>query len=1139
MFFANFTVNARRNRAAIWLILVLEIFALASCDSLFKRARRRFGVSCGRNGECEGGKCFQGHCTQACTTGGECESGVCLETVCQQSDEDFDGDGLLNKRESKIGTDAGKIDTDGDGIPDGVEVGIDPDHPIDSNADGIPDALQSNINDLDGDCIPDVFDKIPNGSDPLPAAADLCNQGVCADNLDKITVVCKADTPSTAASTAAGCKGCVCDGTGVKDWQSPETGCDKLDNDCDGKTDNGLVWKGIAVGEVCHADVGICQLDAAGNLAQGVVKCAADKTATCSTLETLKKAETCNGVDDDCDGKTDNGFLWKTKEVGATCGECYLPPVTCADGSGAAISSATVACTADGKTASCSALAFAKEFQIGPAGAPQPRRSWSAAVMGGSGKLMVYGGQVIGFEGYASRDDRWTLALPPQAQQSNPPQPWQWSGQEAPGLSTDAALIWDEIGKQAVLTGGHGDQATHIWTLDAQGKWLNHSDLADDAPGYLKPLPFDPTEKFPTQAAILQIDKCCDKRMLVVAIPGQPDLLQLPMDATQGDDWTVLPLPNDPTPAASGSLLCLTTAPDKKLAIALTDSKQLFMLSVLPGDKFVSQTELKPLGASSGADVGDNSPQCVINDQGQLHIFGGHNSAKGHGKHVVGTIDLVSKSIDFKIAADAPKDAVLFARSSGFAQWNPSSKSIVFGGGYRYDNDGMHRQGLHDVWSVQGLNPPQRLDTEAPQGRIGQASGWSQKTQQFCIAGGLTIDLPDTDDDSGRTLPVTDAWCSAPTGPWVKLATNKPVLFAFGQSAIDAVTNRLVLVGGLQLTEKVVFDDIHLLWKDNLPRNKKQEIDSNWAPVVGVRTLDLASGIVAAAASTGAPTVTAASQAVDVVRNMLIVFGGFDAKFETQTFRTLDLATLKWTDLAVNFTQDGKGPLLFLPPPRYGALLLYDPLLSLVTITGGAERQIDNKTGALGEQILVDIPPLPGGKSVQDQACFGFDFMDLWAYKLPTPALTKAHIVLPTYADPGINDKPLLQQFFGGPLFAPVLYDAAGSRAFIVAQGHNQPESQLDGKGVKHICPKPSEANILRADVTLAMSFGTCGKAPDFQNLQAHLDPSPTKVPPSAILSSTAYVDSSRMSLLWGGLNPDATPATGLWRLDQTCATKP
>jgi GH25 family lysozyme M1 (1,4-beta-N-acetylmuramidase) len=83
--------------------------------------------------------------------------------------------------------------------------------------------------------------------------------------------------------------------------------CDGRDNDC-----NGTVDDGFDIGGACTVGVGGCA-------ALGTWECSADGAATVCDAEALApRTEVCNGVDDDCDGTTD--------EDG--CGAICLPGVT-------------------------------------------------------------------------------------------------------------------------------------------------------------------------------------------------------------------------------------------------------------------------------------------------------------------------------------------------------------------------------------------------------------------------------------------------------------------------------------------------------------------------------------------------------------------------------------------------------------------------------------------------------------------------------------------------------------------------------------------------------------------------------------------------------------------------------------------
>jgi hypothetical protein len=135
----------------------------------------------------------------------------------------------------------------------------------------------------------------------FPGVGNLCSPGVGAC-LRYGSIRCTADGTATECSVTAG---------------SPTTElCNRIDDDCDTKTDETFTTLGTS----CSAGLGVCQRF-------GTTVCSMDGTGTtCSVAAgTNSSAETCNYLDDNCDGAVDNGFLNSTTglyDTTANCGAC-------------------------------------------------------------------------------------------------------------------------------------------------------------------------------------------------------------------------------------------------------------------------------------------------------------------------------------------------------------------------------------------------------------------------------------------------------------------------------------------------------------------------------------------------------------------------------------------------------------------------------------------------------------------------------------------------------------------------------------------------------------------------------------------------------------------------------------------------
>jgi hypothetical protein len=222
--------------------------------------------------------------------------------VADESFDDLDGDGVADCVDS---------DDDGDGIPDGVDNCPQEENPFqgDFDKDGLGNDCDSDIDD-DGskngdDCGPfdpaiypgspeacDGKDNDCNGPVDEGLGSTTCGLGQCLHTIDNCVVG----------------KTQKCD---PMEGESQES-CDGLDNDCDGESD-----QTFDVGEECVDGLGQCA-------DEGEKACLPDGSGTFCLAETGQPVdETCDALDNDCDGKSDEDF-----PLGDPCivgiGECQV-----------------------------------------------------------------------------------------------------------------------------------------------------------------------------------------------------------------------------------------------------------------------------------------------------------------------------------------------------------------------------------------------------------------------------------------------------------------------------------------------------------------------------------------------------------------------------------------------------------------------------------------------------------------------------------------------------------------------------------------------------------------------------------------------------------------------------------------------
>ena len=186
----------------------------------------------------------------------------------------------------------------------------------------------------DDDCDGRVDEGDPGGGASCGSSVGACTPGVercvsgalaCVGGVSPTTEVCNGADDDCDASTDEGnpeggrycgsgegacepgreqCRSGVLECVGAVGPSSES--CNALDDDCDGSIDEGNPEGGAS----CGSDVGACS--------SGALSCVSG-TIVC-TGESGPTLESCNAVDDDCDGSTDEGFFLSSDPT--NCGMC-------------------------------------------------------------------------------------------------------------------------------------------------------------------------------------------------------------------------------------------------------------------------------------------------------------------------------------------------------------------------------------------------------------------------------------------------------------------------------------------------------------------------------------------------------------------------------------------------------------------------------------------------------------------------------------------------------------------------------------------------------------------------------------------------------------------------------------------------
>ena len=194
------------------------------------------------------------------------------------------------------------------------------------SADGAS-AVCNAVADAPGVEICDLRDNNCNGStdEGFVGLNTACSTGTGACNRAGVRV-CSADSAAVVCDAVAG---------------APVVErCNAIDDNCNGSTDEGF----IGIGRVCEVGQGQCSRT-------GVQVCADDGgSVICNADVGLAAAEICDGADNDCDGRSDEGFL----NIG----------VVCSVGVGACVRNGINLCSADGATVACTAVAAAPGVEV-------------------------------------------------------------------------------------------------------------------------------------------------------------------------------------------------------------------------------------------------------------------------------------------------------------------------------------------------------------------------------------------------------------------------------------------------------------------------------------------------------------------------------------------------------------------------------------------------------------------------------------------------------------------------------------------------------------------------------------------------------------------------------------------------------
>lgn len=296
-----------RSKLCLSFLVTLVFWACESDQTATVANEAGTEVSAGTSlaGESIGGQSQAGETCEASGLGLSSDTELCdeVDNDCDgEIDEDFSQLGMACERRLMLCRSEGVFACDAEG-------GVSCNAPQLSQSEEVCDESD---NDCDGN-IDEGFALLVDSNN--------CGQCGVSCDLDNGVGRCNAGEceVGSCASGFADINGDVSDGCECNLTQ--EEICDGIDNDCDGSVD-----ETFAVGSGCTVGTGEC-------VVQGTLQCVSDNQASCEATPSDPAEEICDGLDNDCDGNSDEDFDNDNDGAPACeiCDTCVLSGEQCPD----------------------------------------------------------------------------------------------------------------------------------------------------------------------------------------------------------------------------------------------------------------------------------------------------------------------------------------------------------------------------------------------------------------------------------------------------------------------------------------------------------------------------------------------------------------------------------------------------------------------------------------------------------------------------------------------------------------------------------------------------------------------------------------------------------------------------------------